>query len=279
MYTPAAKRRRLDSANETLRKPFKSPAVKRDDAPTAEDGTATSPRHAVKTDSPLTQPGGSATGTTARRNETHMTPAKQQQQHQFKTPSRHHRPFSLSRPQHGVSASSPHATPLAKKSTSAGDVVTPVGIRSAREAEGREEIIRQAERIRARSGAEELEGLVGKWRAASRLAAEEVFEASRERVRGMGGMKGWGRARREEQRCFAERMREEEPGRDGGEDSTGRVGAESDGDEDGGGGDDDDDDEGEEHEEEFTMGTMLRSMNIDFDVIGYDEDTGWWRDG
>lgn len=32
-------------------------------------------------------------------------------------------------------------------------------------------------------------------------------------------------------------------------------------------------------QDEFTLGTMLRSMNVDFDVIGYDEDTGWWRDG
>ncbi|KAH0444272.1 hypothetical protein CcaCcLH18_00497 [Colletotrichum camelliae] len=270
MYTPAAKRRRLDDASNTLRKPFKSPAVVRDRDAAAGDATASSPRaDAVNTNSSSTRCGGSATGTAAQRSGIQLTtPAKQPS-----TPAR--RPFSLSRPQHGVSPS-----PL--RTTGDG---TPTGIRTARDAAGREEIIRQAERIRGgRSGTgsetdEELVVLIAKWRAASRQAAEEVFEASKERVQSMGGMKAWKKTRREEQKSFLERMMEEEPKRDrdeaaGKEDeySPDHVGAENDGDK-------DDDREDDEDEEEFTLGTMLKSMNIDFEVIGYDEDTGWWRDG
>ncbi|KAF5492622.1 Swi5-dependent recombination DNA repair protein 1 [Colletotrichum siamense] len=268
MYTPAAKRRRLDDASNTLRKPFKSPAVVRDRDAAAGDATASSPRtDAVDTNSSSTRCGGSATGVTAQRSGIQLTtPAKQ-----FSTPTR--RPFSLSRPQRGVSPS-----PL--RTTGDG---TPTGIRTARDVAGREEIIRQAERIRGgRSGAgsetdEELVVLIAKWRAASRQAAEEVFEASKERVQSMGGMKAWRKTRREEQKSFLERMMEEEPKRDRDEDadkedgySPDNVGAENDGDK---------DDRDEDEDEEFTLGTMLKSMNIDFEVIGYDEDTGWWRDG
>lgn len=110
---------------------------------------------------------------------------------------------------------------------------------------GREEIIRQAERIRGgRAGAwsetdEELVVLIAKWRAASRQAAEEVFEASKERVQSMGGMKAWRKTRREEQKSFLERMMEEEPKRDRDgdtdkedENSPDNFGAENDGDRD-----------------------------------------------
>ncbi|KAL0935296.1 uncharacterized protein CTRU02_209887 [Colletotrichum truncatum] len=274
MYTPAAKKRRLDTANEILRKPFKSPAVVvRDGGHNAEakDGTASTP----PTETKSTQRGGSGVGTPARRNENQPSSAKQ-----FSTPTR--RPFSLSRPRQGASPSPLRTTPLARKSiTDAVHNTTtkPIGMKSARAVEGREEIIRQAERICGRAGAEtdeELVALIEKWRGASRQAAQEVFEASRERVQSMGGMKAWRKTRREDQRSFLERMMEGEPARDHDEAADcensppDEIGAESDGDEDG---------EENEDDEEFTLGTMLKSMNIDFDIIGYDEDTGWWRDG
>ncbi|EQB51774.1 hypothetical protein CGLO_08644 [Colletotrichum gloeosporioides Cg-14] len=273
MNTPAAKRRRLDDASNTLRKPFKSPAVVRNRDAAAGDATASPSRtDAVNTNSSSTRCGGSATGATAQRSGIQLTtPAKQ-----LSMPTR--RPFSLSRPQRGVSPS-----PL--RTTGDG---TPTGLRTARDVAGREEIIRQAERIRGgRSGAgsetdEELIVLIAKWRAASRQAAEEVFEASKERVQSMGGMKAWRKTRREEQKSFLERMMEEEPRRDRDEDadkedgySPDNVGAENEGDKEDG----DEAGEDDEDEDEFTLGTMLKSMNIDFEVIGYDEDTGWWRDG
>ncbi|TEA22522.1 Swi5-dependent recombination DNA repair protein 1 [Colletotrichum sidae] len=270
MFTPAAKRRRLDDANQTLRKPFKSPALVRDRDPS--NAAEAVPEQERKQVTPGSVGGGGGGGGAERRGDVYVTPSKKR----TTTTTTQHCPFTLSRPQVGGSHSHGEGEEVTTPSGKAGGrraaAAAAAGgsgsgsgsgsARTARQEEGREEVIRQAERIRgaaAAAGADEgpdgkegLEGLVAKWRAASRMAAEEVFEGSKERVRNMGGMKGWNRARRE----FAEEERGFE----------GQDGAER-------GGDDDD-----EHEE-FTMGTMLKSMNIDFDAIGYDEDAGWWRDG
>ncbi|KZL69666.1 DNA repair protein Dds20/Mei5 [Colletotrichum tofieldiae] len=302
MSTPAAKRRRVDTANETLRKPFKSPMV-RDRGEqvagpaAAENPTAPSPqpkpKGAIRAGSDSgAGPGGTTATTTATRprgvGDQTTPPAKQ-----MATPTR--RPFSVPRPQLHLGASpSPLRTSLhgtARSAPKGGGSVS--GSKTAREVEGREEILRQAGRIRGGGEGEtdeELIGLIEKWRAASRIAAEEVYEGSRERVEGMGGLKAWRSAQREDGVRFAERMREENgEGRGRGhrdegveESSPGRVG-DGDGCEVREGDEDEDEDEargrGTDFQQEFTMGTMLRSMDIGFDIIGYDEDTGWWRDG
>ncbi|KZL83254.1 dna repair protein dds20 mei5 [Colletotrichum incanum] len=312
MFTPAAKRRRVDTANETLRKPFKSPMVRDREEQVAGPAAAKNPaapspqpkpKGATRADSDSGASPGSTTATTAttavtrpQRDVTQMrTPVKQ-----MATPTR--RPFSVPRPQlHPGPSPSPlkpslHGT--ARSVTKGGGSVS--GSKTTREVEGREEILRQAGRIRSGGEGkgetdEELMGLIEKWRAASRIAAEEVFEGSRERVEGMGGLKAWRRAQREDRARFAERMMEENgEGRGRGqgdegveESSPGHVGEEGDCEV---RKDDEDEDEastttwrrgerGTDLQQEFTMGTMLRSMNIDFDIIGYDENTGWWRDG
>ncbi|KAF6833398.1 DNA repair protein dds20 mei5 [Colletotrichum plurivorum] len=286
MSTPA-KRRRIDTANETLRKPFKSPGVVRGRNLDTARGTGQKSTPAEPTNSAQDVVDPTSTPAATRQSSALLTPAKQ-----LSKPA--HRPFSTPRPRRGVSqfplrTTTPLANRLPRKT---GPLTTPTGIRVAREVEGREEIIRQAERIRGRgeaSGAgteetdQELVVLIDKWRAASRQAAEEVFEASRDRVQSMGGMRAWRRTRMEERRSFMEVMMEEErprdrdcgPGDEAEADPSpaGGVGAEDDG-------DDEEDENGEEDEDEgFTLGTMLKSMGIDFDIIGYDEDTGWWRDG
>ncbi|KAF6820770.1 DNA repair protein dds20 mei5 [Colletotrichum sojae] len=281
MSTPA-KRRRIDTANETLRKPFKSPGVVRGrNLDTArETGQKFTPAEPTNSAQDVVDP--TSTPAATRQSSALFTPAKQ-----LSKPA--HRPFSTPRPRRGVSQSPLRTTtPLANRSPrKTGPLTTPTGIRVAREVEGREEIIRQAERIRGGGGGgasgagseetdKELVVLIDKWRAASRQAAEEVFEASRDRVQGMGGMRAWRRTRMEERRSFMEMMMEEGrprdrdcgPGDEAEADPSpaGGVGAEDDGDD-------------EEEDEGFTLGTMLKSMGIEFDIIGYDEDTGWWRDG
>ncbi|OLN82883.1 Swi5-dependent recombination DNA repair protein 1 [Colletotrichum chlorophyti] len=231
MYTPATKRRRIDVANETLRKPFKSPVVP---DPGCIDGAAASESRTP------------ADHGTAR------TPVRQ-----LSTPTR--RPFSVPRRQSAMLPSPLWGDGSSKK------------VRATRQAEGREEIIRQARRIQGKAeGVEpdgELEALIRKWKDASRLAAEEVFEGSRERVQAMGGLRGLRRAGREKGSGHLGIL---SGGVTGGGENRDELNGDMD--EDGEDGDDKDD-------EEFTMGTMLKSMNIDFDIIGYDEDTGWWRDG
>ncbi|KAK2003863.1 hypothetical protein LX36DRAFT_745193 [Colletotrichum falcatum] len=272
MFTPAAKRRRVDTANETLRKPFKSPIVrgreeKVAESAAAENTTELTPQlksgESTRADSNSgARPGSSNTTTQV------TMPARQ-----AVTPTR--RPFSAPRQllhpeaSPSISRSSLHGT--ASLATKAGGSAP--RNKTTRETEGREEILRQARRIRDGGEGEideELIKLIGKWRVASQMAAAEVFEASRGRVEGMGGLKAWKRAQKEDEARFAERWREgndeeSSPGHIG--DGYGRKVCR------------DGEEEEEEEEEVLTMGTMLRSMGIDFDIIGYlDEDT-WWRDG
>ncbi|KAK1975056.1 hypothetical protein LZ30DRAFT_606568 [Colletotrichum cereale] len=284
MYTPTAKRRRVDTANETLRKPFKSPMVRGREETVAGSAAAEDPTAS----SPQPRPGGatradldSGAGPSSSSSTTATTPTAAATRRwgagtQVTTPARQaatptRRPFSVPRPQ-----LHPEASPSIPRSSlrgNAGSVTkaggSAPGNKTMREAEGREEILRQARRIRGGGEGEtdeELVELIGKWRAASRMAAEEVFEGSRGRVEGMGGLKAWRRAQREDGARFAERLREG----NGEESSPRHMGAE-DGRE--------AQDRATDNQQEFTMGTMLRSMNIDFGIIGYDEDTGWWKDG
>ncbi|KAI4100230.1 MAG: hypothetical protein L6R37_005602 [Teloschistes peruensis] len=85
----------------------------------------------------------------------------------------------------------------------------------------------------------ELEGLIRKWRFATNDAAEEVFGIMKERVDGMGGYKIW-RAKENDAGCKDER--------------------------------DSDEDEG------FTMETMLKSLGIPLEKIGYDRESQRWMD-
>lgn len=275
MSTPA-KRRRIDNANETLRKPFKSPGLVRgrnvDAARETGRATSTGENSAAAAEPNSAQDAADATSAAAtRQTSALLTPAKQ--------PSKptHHRPFSTPRPSRGVSQSplrTTTTTPLANRlsrKTGPSTTTTPTGIRVAREVEGREEIIRQAERIRgASSGAgsegetdQDLVALIEKWRAASRQAAEEVYAASRERVQSMGGMRAWRRTRMEEQKSFMEMMMGEEErqrprDRDcgaGDEDEAvpspaGGVGAE----------DDEEEEKAEEDEDENEVSVCLRGV-------------------
>ncbi|KAF4784022.1 DNA repair protein Dds20/Mei5 [Colletotrichum scovillei] len=330
MLTPAAKRRRVDAANETLRKPFRSPLVQRDRGRDQDPGRGPGPERtrevstadAAAVENPAaggnddcdsaaaatTDPAaasspssarGAATTTPRHATEKFATPGKRGVSGTFTststataTPTR--RPFSVPRAR-GMQLTGASPSPLrtttagpyggaGARKTGPGLGFVGGGSKSEREAEGREEILRQAERIRGPVGEgetdEELVELIGKWRAASRIAAEEVFEGSKERVKGMGGLKAWRRARREDEVRFMAMLE--------GEESAGRArrggceeweGSDEGYRGEGGEGDDGEGEDEEEEEEEFTMGTMLRSMNIDFEIIGYDEDTGWWRDG
>lgn len=166
------------------------------------------------------------------------------------------------------------------------------------------ETARQARRIEAASERrhpggpvdQELRDLVARWRGAARLAADELFGMVRGRVDTAGGPRAW-KAMRQRQEDFYRGFDQELPGR-----SKRAAG--------GGGGDDgedyDDGEEGEqggfergevesslekeqrllgeggsdedEDEPEFNMAMMLRSLNIDLSLLGYDEAEEKWID-
>lgn len=124
----------------------------------------------------------------------------------------------------------------------------------------------------------------------SKDAAEEVFGGVRDRVNRMGGVKGWREAERKKREGFGGSFGwgDDEPKNGGGDAGDG------DGDGDGGG-----DEVGEaeardmaagieeeqkrrEKEDEvgddegFTMDMMLKSLNIELDVIGFDKEAQRW---
>ncbi|KAK3382884.1 hypothetical protein B0T24DRAFT_661490 [Lasiosphaeria ovina] len=140
----------------------------------------------------------------------------------------------------------------------------------------------------------ELRELVGKWKLASRQAAEELFELIKGRVAGMGGGKAWRETRRQQQQGFFagfddgdgygssatrrdhERDCKEECGCDDDDDGRREAALRGHADEEGDGGGGKEESEGEESD--FTMLMMLKSLNIDPNALGYDAAEDKWRD-
>ncbi|PNS21601.1 hypothetical protein CAC42_960 [Sphaceloma murrayae] len=143
-----------------------------------------------------------------------------------------------------------------------------------------------------------LEALSRTWTRVAREAAEILFPGVKERVEGAGGVRvlatpgkreddRWGdmreeieerergagyagvegrmgaeeRMEREEIMGMKERLRDEE------RDARDREGR-----------DNDDDDDDDDEDTTFTMGMMLRGMNIEWELIGWDEDEGQWTE-
>ncbi|KAE8364430.1 hypothetical protein BDV27DRAFT_115001 [Aspergillus caelatus] len=126
----------------------------------------------------------------------------------------------------------------------------------------------------------DLQSLIMKWRSVSQNAAEEVFSGAQERVARMGGMKAW----RERMKNNNTQWEQEEMEPWYGNAEAERVDV------------DEDElearkaemlrgckkrhDEGQEdeevEEEEFTMDFMLKTLNIDLKVIGYDKAHQRW---
>ena len=144
----------------------------------------------------------------------------------------------------------------------------------------------QALKIESSNRDVELEALKVKWRAASRAAAEEVFGGARDKVNKMGGV-GAMRDRERQSKGKAwdwddEPKRNEKADDDdktGREDSDGFKIGEREGEE------QDEREEGAEKvdaygddDEGYTMDMMLRTLNIDLGIIGYDKRLQKWID-
>ena len=119
----------------------------------------------------------------------------------------------------------------------------------------------------------ELERLIKQWRSASQQAAEEVYADVRDRVNGMGGLRAW----REREKHRAESSwgwEGEGVANEGqGEEEEERTAeAEQEGEEQGAAGIE------EEENDSFTMDIMLRTLNIDLDLIGYGKEYHKWLD-
>ncbi|KAF2470976.1 uncharacterized protein BDR25DRAFT_334137 [Lindgomyces ingoldianus] len=138
------------------------------------------------------------------------------------------------------------------------------------------QMLTQAYRLATSSEDADLNLLIDTWRAASRAAAEELFAGTRDRVNRMGGVGAW-REREREQREWRKQWDRE------GMDAETAAGQGQDGDHaeyeeeverDGGGVGEGD--LGGADDDSFTMDMMLRTLNIDLKLIGYDKEAQRW---
>ncbi|KAI3391638.1 hypothetical protein diail_7006 [Diaporthe ilicicola] len=291
MNTPAAKRRRVDAANATLRKPFHSPLLRR--RPETGDDSTPGPSTTPKAES------------TKRPSEETYSPSSPSvpRQPQAVRPARAAGNLRHSRPDSPLKLSVASGPPAKRKiSGPAEDEASPgndnpfVTLVRAHKTASREAtlkdldrqlgIVEQARRIEdaseeSRPGEpvdQELRDLIAKWKTASRLAAEELFETVKERVDNAGGPKAWKEAQ-QRQLEFYQGFDQESPSKSklSGEDfdaeysqdtqarlDEARIRDEA------------RSKPGEDDEPEFNMAQMLRSLNIDLSLLGYDEKEEKW---
>ncbi|KAI9873345.1 MAG: hypothetical protein M1830_000514 [Pleopsidium flavum] len=271
MSTPAAKRRRLDSASRTLSKPFVSPfktPVKakpaHDDTP---DTTTGEEIEEIRSENPVTNPS----------------------QHTTTTPSKPAAPKAK-----------PHPLPTTISPSKDPDLAALSKTHRTLETQLRAlttdlDTLSQAVKIESSNSDTDLEALIQKWKTASREAAEEVFAGVRDRVNRMGGVGAWRDAQRKQQEWKSGGFGfDDGPGRKG-VDEEGVEGDISEGERERRRAEAEDqvdgrevDGEGKkavvEEEEEgadddtFTMDMMLRSLNVELDVIGFDKESQRWID-
>jgi hypothetical protein len=163
------------------------------------------------------------------------------------------------------------------------------------------QILTQAHALATSTKDEDLQVLIDRWRTASRAAAEELFGSTRDRVNRMGGVGAWKEREKEarertqkwdREEMEAERERMEQAMEDGeiGDEAYDKYAEIA-------------DERSQEEEEEslprsadddvrrymppipehyanlrqsFTMDMMLKTLNIDLDLIGYSKEAQRW---
>ncbi|KAF1914413.1 hypothetical protein BDU57DRAFT_588730 [Ampelomyces quisqualis] len=245
MSTPQAKRRRLNEAAKTLNKPFKSPF-------------RTPLRPGFGSDPPSSDPP-----------ELHAPAA----------------PTSLAPLQPPVSKplatrpsfSTPSRTQPKRASTK------PALTREIMQLRNEMQILSQAHTLATTTKDDDLVLLIDKWRTVSRTVAEELFATTRDKVNRMGGVGAW-KARekeskdrqlqwdKEERAAEREKMEEARENGEIGDEAYDRYAEMA-------------EENGEEKEEEtfkaadddsFTMDMMLKTLNIDLQLIGYNKEAQRW---
>ncbi|KAF3002645.1 Glucosaminyl phosphatidylinositol (GlcN-PI) nositol acylation protein [Curvularia kusanoi] len=147
------------------------------------------------------------------------------------------------------------------------------------------QILTQAQALASSSKDEDLQVLIDKWRAASRAAAEELFGTTRDRVNRMGGVGAWKEREKEAQeRAMKWELEEREAERDRLEEAKENGELEDEAYdryhemEDERGQDEEQDNKVPKaaDDDSFTMDMMLKTLNIDLDLIGYNKEAQRW---
>jgi hypothetical protein len=179
MSTPAAKRRRIDAASQTLSKPFRSPFKTPLKAPVKAAASQDSTTATAQTNTPLA---------VKNTNSLLSNPAK--------TPRLPASSIAFATPNRSAPAEKSFSSPIRAAALNADPGIAPL-LRAQRELEkklrevkGELDTAEQARKIEAESAKKdpdvEIDGellqLIEKWKAASRQAAEELFGKVRDRV-------------------------------------------------------------------------------------------------
>lgn len=183
MFTPAAKRRRLDTASRALSQPFKSPfqtpRKTNNEAPLQSEETTSSAVGSAQDQSApptsIAKPAPTPATTTPARSlalaqRSHASPLS-----------------SLARDPHLNSLQKQHSALLSTLSTLRAELDT----------------FTQALKIETSGKDTELEALITKWKSASRDAAEEIFGGVKDRVNRMGGVGAWREREMEAKKRFS----------------------------------------------------------------------------
>ncbi|OAX81575.1 hypothetical protein ACJ72_04087 [Emergomyces africanus] len=285
MEYQAAKRRRIAQATSTLSKPFKSPLRKQVQQTSAENYNEQSDR-VSKSEAPINDNTSNSNNMTistssspipSKINTSHTTSAV------IKGPT-----INITTPPPTTAATKLSSVPSPRAPSELITLQKEHSALTTRLANLRMELDTVVHALKVEQSGQdvELERLIAKWKAASRTAAEELFIGAEERVQRMGGVKGWRDSAKKAQESRArwdydERGVEDQSGSEE-EDKVGRRKAGMEGEIEGLEGviDSKDGDKGKDGEvdedESFTMDMMLKSLNIELDVIGFDKDTQQW---
>jgi Swi5-dependent recombination DNA repair protein 1 len=287
MSTPNVKRRRLNDATKTLQKPFKSPFRTPVRPGIGSDPPSSDPPEAGTPVSQSIQ-GAPFHSTTDTRHSTASTT-----QPATPVPSKLRAPKPLpSRP----SFATPSRAPTKKVPPKASLTREIVQLRSDLQ------ILTQAQALATSTKDDDLVVLIDRWRTASRAAAEEIFATTRDKVNRMGGVGAWkarekeGKERQqqwdmEERQAEREKMEEARENGEIGDEAYDRFAEMAD--ENGGqekekevetfkAADDDVSEQqirgrgGANGLQSFTMDMMLKTLNIDLDLIGYSKEMQRW---
>ncbi|KAB2580957.1 DNA repair protein dds20 mei5 [Lasiodiplodia theobromae] len=297
MSTPSAKRRRLEDAQSALRKPFRSPFKTPNRKVELERPSAETTASSTAVPSPLVQSTLPDSSATQSFNDSSLrTLRSSRNSTTLSTPS------PLARRTGALGPDDPLETAIRVEERRQRELHKQ--IRSVRT---ELDTLSQALRIAASTKDAELEALTRKWRDATRAAAEDVFATTKDRVDGMGGIGVWKQSeRRQHEWSLGFHAQENEPNLDeSDEDEDENAGltpeekearlvarerraevreeakkerqwreqqeAEAEALKQSGADDGGDDDS-------FTMDMMLKALNIDPKMIGWDKEGQRWVD-
>ncbi|KAI0998588.1 hypothetical protein K3495_g9609 [Podosphaera aphanis] len=286
MSTPAAKRRRLDAAHQILSKPFRSPFK-------------TPNKTLIKGSSPDLKVTPSLAKVETSLTSKNTNPSiSRKHLNSYSTTSR-----PIGTPSRGLRSRKNYQSPVAAAVLEDQSIVSLLRIQRELEKRLREvtnelETAEQAKKIETNSRSknpdgeidEELRDLIFKWTMASRQAAEELFSKVRDRVNRMGGPRVWKEMERKRLENFnswdqEEEIHHNENDPDDSKDTEKRdiyaeysIDPETENEKSQKTSGFGDTGELPGEEDDFTMAMMLRTMNIDLDIIGYDRYQHQWVD-